>query len=1492
MLRVSDSGRTRWVRTLPLVAVMAVMVLAAVPAAGASSIPSTTVAPSGGHIATAPRVAPGISISPNGRASTSTPPTLNPTPSYSPSGVSFSFFQNNSTFAQAPVADGGCQVYNFGFEIQNQCVNQAVDPSAVLLGNGNIGVGYTIFANVTGNAASGCVSGATNSTVAEKVGFSISSDNGATFGPIDYLGNQTCSYLDAVEPSFAVGPTGTVYGAYVQENFSGNVGTYADNYSASHTYCYYYPCPGNANRSNDSLGFTVSTDNGVSFTAPVTISTAGWIAHPQVAVFGQSVYVLYENINNLTSGLLFPYGYGFSTYYDSAAIELELLYSPNGGSTWSGPYTIPGITGISGIAQEAGGAIAVSSTGTVAISYFTDDSCGALYYSSCYGEATNLTLATSTTNGTSFKGPYLISSGWGSTPYYFSPYYDYNYGSNFEMLPASSIAFSPSGSTVYIGWTAAYNESALFGGVYYPYELYEGESGAFEATGSVAGTGFTTHILMASAEEYNDQFAYSPAIEANAGGVYMTYSGFNETYCYFGEVCSSYVGGTFFQVVQTSPNGVTWSGPAFATFSYFGDVYNAENAYPGYYSSATFTSTGAPVYAYALPDNEIYSYNYTSSPEYFNYSEYPTLLYVATNYSGPTLSLNVTENGLPGTIPWTVEIGGAVIDVPAGVSNFTVSGIAIGQTVLVTAPNVDLAPGVIGLAGLSVTGGNAYENAASFEANGTIYVNYTDEFALWVSYEPTDPTYAYIEVQDPCCNEVYIEYFCTPVCIGAYPGLPWYYPANTSIRLYTYGEPLVAQFWTGTGNGSYTGTGYEANLTMLGPINETAWFVPIAQYNVTVNAPGLPAGSTYSFVYDGTTYSGSAGTSVTLPDITTGSYYLSAVSATSATSGWSYVGTAADYQPYVVPTDLTVNLAFALVDTGASLGVVTFQAQGFTPGTPWQMSFNATTYSSSTPWINVTTRPGTFQTSVLPAVAANGSVGYAPVGVPSDWAVQTGNTYQVNFSQAYRVATLAGTGGAITGGGAGGVEWVLPGASVPLTESAHSGYVFLGWSGVGLGSYTGTNPNPTLTIEGPVTEAASFAPLPGSRFNMSFTETGLATGTLWTAYVGGIGYSGTGSTIVVGGLLACGAPGALYNISVPTVYASNDGTRYIPTLTLPKTQCTTGTAVVHQSFATQYYVSIQSTPGGYATATVGSSTTNTGFWVPSGTTVGLTAYVQPGYDFLGWNGSGPGNYSGTLQIDTIVIAGPVLEVAAFALPVTKAATTYWLAFTLSAPLSAGTAWTVSVGTTGYTSTGSSLTITGLAPGSYALSYSDAYSPDGQTKYTAVGDPTSVSLTTNKTLTVGFSASYWLSVTAGVGGTIVSPLTASGWVAAGTTETLNASASDGYEFVSWVGTGSSAYTGPSSTDILDVRSPVTEVATFQLIPSPPSTSQAPTSFLAEPIAWIGLGLIGLLVGLVVGIMVARRGKAPPPAMATPAEGSASTDSGPTSMNDTGDGGGSS
>jgi hypothetical protein len=1472
MLWVGAAGLPRWVRTVPLVMILAAMAVASFPAAGASSI-SVPPAPLGVHVVNAPLSASlptGVARSASTPAEAVPPSTsyLQDRPSFTPTGVHLNFFQNNSTFADLPTSEQGCSSINYTSVIDDVCTPQAVDPSAVTLANGHIGVAYTLTTNVTGTRAASCVTGTTNSTVQERIGWSISSDNGATFGPISFLGNETCSYLDAVEPSFAAGPTGTVYGAYVQENFSGGVAYYTDNFSAGHIYCYTSPCPVYGNRSTDSLGFTTSTNNGGTFSQPITISTAGWIAAPQVAVFGQSVYVLYDNINNYT-GTAIPYGYGGSTYYDSSPIELELLYSSNGGATWAGPYTVPGITGVSGIAQEAGGSIAVNSSGTVAVSYFTNDNCYAVYYSFCYGEGDDLVLATSTTNGTSFKGPFTISTEWGSTPYYWAPFYDYNYASNFEELPTSSIAFSPSGSTVYIGFTASYNQTLLFGNVApYPYYLYEAESGAFEATGSVTGTGFTTNILMATAEFEDEQFAYSIAVGANAGGVYVTYSGYNESYCYVGGgTPCSYIGSSFFQAVQTSPNGLTWSGPAFSTFVQTGgDPYNLENEYPGIDSSVTFTSTGAPVYAYALPDQGSSSVNCATSPCVFS-DDYPTNLYVATNYSGPTVSLDIQESGANGAA-WSVGVDGSTINVPAGVQNFTLAGIAVNQTVLFDAGQLAVIPGEISSPSIAVTGGHSFEGAATFEGDGNVYVNYTDEYGLTITLEPSNPYESFVESVNCAitCYEVYYEAACTPIpCTGVFPGpMPWYFPSGAVIEFEGEGYPVDAQYWTGIGNGSYNGPGYEANLTMNSPINETVWYIGLAQYNVSVQAPSLPAGSTYSFDFDGTLYSGTAGSSVTVPYVETGSHSLSNAAATSTVAGWSYVGTAGDYQPVLVPNSLTINLTFALVDTSAASGTVTFEAQGFSAGTPWQFSFNGSAYSSDTPWINITSRPGTFLTSASPAVASNGSVGYTPLNVPAEWSVTPGSTYVVNFTQAYRVNSIAGSGGSISGGGASGTLWVQAGGLVALTASAHTGYAFNGWSGIGLGSYTGGGTTANITVGGPITETASFVPLTSARFNLTFVETGLAPGTLWTADVGAIGYSGTGDQIVVGDLLACGSPGANYNISIPTVYVSALQTRYVGTSTIPKTQCTTGSTVVSEKFAPQYFVSVQSTPGGYASATLGSVTTITGFWVPSGGTVGLNAYVQPGYEFLGWNGTGPGNYSGTLEIDTIVVAGPVVEVAAFAIPVVHPPPTYWLEFTLSAPLTAGTSWTVTLQGTGYTSTGATLTIPGLAPQTYQLGYATAYSPDGLTKYTPVGNPTSVSLTTNKSLAIGFTTAYWLTVVAGAGGTIVSP-TGSEWVAAGATVTLNATASAGYQFAGWSG---GAYAGSSSTQVIVVHGPVTEFASFEPIPSTTSVkSSGGSSFFSQPIAWIGLGVVGLLAGLAIGLLVARRGRSPPPSQPT-------------------------
>lgn len=1410
-----------------------------------------------------------------------------------PTTASLAFFQNNSTFTNLPYSEQGCTYnYSSSYESTYLCQAQAEDPSAVTLANGDIGVAYTLFTNVTGTGASACVSGATNSTVRERVGFSRSANDGKNFGSIEFLGNETCAYLDAIEPSFAVGAGGTVYGTYVEENFSGNAGRYTDPDPAGAvcTYTFCLGAPGllaTSTRSADALAFTSSSNNGASFDAPVTLNSSGWIAHPQIATFGDSVYILYEYINNETpTGGYFYYGQNDSTYWDeSTAIRLELLYSANGGASWNGPYGVPGLAGASGLAQEAGGSLAVNASGTVVVAYFTNDHCDlspAIYGGTCWAEVDDLVFSTSTRNGSSFSGPNTVSSDWGSIDR--NTYYDYylknGYASNFELLPQSSVAISPQGETLYIGWTAAYNQSALFDVPLQSDNLpYEDESGAFEATGPISGGGFTTSILSASPILASGQYAFSLSLAANRGGEYATYTEINTTYD--AGNCNSppcdYTSDTYYQAIQTSPNGLNWTQPGYSTFVWDqANQYNFEASYPGYYSSVAFTPSGAPIYVYALPGAPTnVSYDYSASP--FLYSAtFPTELYAATNYSGPTVTLNVAERGLNDTA-WSISIAGSSIQVPAGTTNFSVGGVAANQTVLLETPQLPLAYGEIAVGSINVTGGRSWMgSAASFTANGSVLINETTEYALNFSWEPTD--LASFELWNRFYSrEGYSIYYnaiwCSPACNQASSPLPWYFPKGETLEWYaeSYIDSNV-DLWTGTGNGSYSGSGGTAgdlNVTMDGVINETAWFVPIEYYNVTVTAPALPSSTHYSFEFDGAWYNGTAPSGVVVPHVETGVHSLENLSAPAASPGWTYIGTRQDLNPVLVPNELTLNLTFALVNTSAALGNVSFRAEGFTPGIPWQLQFNQTNYSSQTPWINITTRPGVFQLQAFAAVAPNGSIGFVPTSVTGTVSVQTSASYQINYTPAFKVTTLWATGGSVSGGGHGGIQWVAPGASVDLHASAYSGWIFLGWTGSGPGSYTGTSEYANLSsVDGPVVEGAGFAPLPTARFNLTFDENGLPPGTLWTADVGGLGYSAASEEIVVQNLLACGSAGSFYNVSIPDVNLPSETVRYVPSTPIPAKDCTTGSTVITETFAAQYYVSVQSTEGGYATVSCGPNATSNGTWVPANGSVTLTAIAASGESFVLWEGSGTGNYTGPELEPTIQISGSVIEVATFAPTRSPTPATYSLEFNLPNPLPSSTPWTVQVGATGYSSTSAVLLLSNLTAAVYSISYSIDYASDGLSRYTLSGGPSSVDLTANRSIELSYSQQVWFTVSAGVGGVVVSPIPAAQWLTNGTVLRLNASATAGFSFSDWTGT---AYSGTQDVVQISVTSPGSEVAWFQ--PELPAAKSGQTnvspSFGGLPFALLPLGAIALIGGLIAAFVLSRRrpNEEPNPSRAT-------------------------
>ena len=75
------------------------------------------------------------------------------------------------------------------------------------------------------------------------------------------------------------------------------------------------------------------------------------------------------------------------------------------------------------------------------------------------------------------------------------------------------------------------------------------------------------------------------------------------------------------------------------------------------------------------------------------------------------------------------------------------------------------------------------------------------------------------------------------------------------------------------------------------------------------------------------------------------------------------------------------------------------------------------------------------------------------------------------------------------------------------------------------------------------------------------------------------------------------------------------------------------------TYSTQYLLTTVANAGGTATPATG--------WYNSGQSVALSASPNTGFVFSGWQGSGPGSYSGPASQATVVMNGPIIETASF-----------------------------------------------------------------------------------------------------------------------------------------------------------------------------------------------------------------------------------------------------
>lgn len=107
----------------------------------------------------------------------------------------------------------------------------------------------------------------------------------------------------------------------------------------------------------------------------------------------------------------------------------------------------------------------------------------------------------------------------------------------------------------------------------------------------------------------------------------------------------------------------------------------------------------------------------------------------------------------------------------------------------------------------------------------------------------------------------------------------------------------------------------------------------------------------------------------------------------------------------------------------------------------------------------------------------------------------TATTYTANFKTQFQLAVQVGSGGTVTPQTA----FFDAASSVNISASPNAGFTFSGWTGSGAGSYTGANPNSSVTMSGPLSETAAFAPIGfTARLNAGGTVYNDPQGNLWS----------------------------------------------------------------------------------------------------------------------------------------------------------------------------------------------------------------------------------------------------------------------------------------------------------------------------------------------------------------------------------------------------------
>ncbi len=267
-------------------------------------------------------------------------------------------------------------------------------------------------------------------------------------------------------------------------------------------------------------------------------------------------------------------------------------------------------------------------------------------------------------------------------------------------------------------------------------------------------------------------------------------------------------------------------------------------------------------------------------------------------------------------------------------------------------------------------------------------------------------------------------------------------------------------------------------------------------YLVEFSESGLTAGTAWSVDFGGTTLS-SIGTTIET-NVSNGSY------AYSVPSVGGLVPSPAGGTVTVAGATISVSIVFAPPPTYA----VTFTESGLPSGTQWTVTVGTSPYTSTTTTIVVSLQNGSYSYSVATVqgyapTPSGGSIDVAGVaqGVSITFAAPT--LYTVTFTES---GLPTGTSWSVTFNGV-----TTPSTTTTVQfQAADGSYLYQ------VGSVTGYNSNPssgTLIVNGNTPQGITFTPSGPTLYTVTFTETGLPSGTSWSVVLGGVTNSSVGSTI-------------------------------------------------------------------------------------------------------------------------------------------------------------------------------------------------------------------------------------------------------------------------------------------------------------------------------------------------------------------------------------------